>query len=463
MLKLNDFLNTLYVLVDAKKAKDKNVKIDYVREEEITDAPFDELVGYDYKNDVDLFLCVLNDISKYQRASENDINILKEHFKNISSMSKCPRFDLDNDEIEFQAFYSETDYPERNDNYVINFTKKMILRFNANESRMFLVSFDNDNEFNENLHYYLLKESDRILNEKISVEKTLIKELIKLWKFQLINKDDIKIDNSIFNNNKTDFDDFVKKISDLIDDVNIFNQVKTITLREFIDFYFEVQNKELTQDTKNIQLIINNDKNNANDVVKRHNHYDDLSKGFTLLKHKDSEVQKILDGFKNDKEFCSKYKINNVYRIGTKDERQLDKYENHISGIHATTLTSITSILLNNVKTSSELENLNANFKYTGSLLGDGVYFADPKQPIKTAFYWRDEAKNTFYMFYADIAYNKDTLCEVDSNGAVINGIPIKKASLIRAKHFGRRSLTEIVTPISDNVKLKYLLEFKRK
>lgn len=466
MLKLSDFLNTLYILVDAKKAKEEeSSKIDCLHEE-VEVIPFDNLLGaYFYKDDINSFLYLANDISKYQKANEDNMDTLKAHFKNISEQStNYPYFDLDKDRIEFQSFYSESDYPEDYISYVIDFTKEAILKLDAKQRKVFLITFDNDNDFEENLYYYLLDESDIILNEKIFVGRTLVQELIELWKFQLINKDDIKINNELFVINKNDFDDFVKKISNLIDDdINIFNKVKNVTLREFIDFYFEVQNKELTQNTKNIQTLINNDKVNAGDVVKRHNHYNDLAKGFTLLKHKDDEVQKILDGFKRDKEFCSKYKINNVYCIDTKDERQLDKYKDHISGIHGTTLTSITSILLNNVKTSSELMSLNADFKYTGSLLGDGVYFADPKQPIKTAFYWRDEAKNNYYMFYADIAYNKDSLCEVDSRGASVNGVSMKKASLIRAKHFGRRSLTEIVTPISDNVKLKYLFEFKRK
>lgn len=463
MLKLNDFLNTLYILVDAKKAKEEeSSKIDCLHEE-VEVIPFDNLLGaYFYKDDINSFLYLANDISKYQKANEDNMGTLKAHFKNISNQStNYPYFDVDKDRIEFQSFYSESDYQEDYISYVINFTKEAILKLDAKQRKVFLITFDNDNDFDENLHYYLLDESDNVLDEKIFVGRTLVEELIELWKFQLINKDDIKIDNSLLANNKTDFDDFVKKISNLVDDLDVFNKVKNVTLREFIDFYFEVQNKELTQNTKNIQSLINNDKVNAGDVVKRHNHYNDLAKGFTLLKHKDDEVQKILDGFKRDKEFCSKFKINNVYRINTKDERQLDKYKDHINGIHATTLTSITSILLNNVKTSSELMSLNADFKYTGSLLGDGVYFADPKQPIKTAFYWRSE--DTYYMFYADIAYNKDSLCEVNSSGATINGVPMKKASLIRAKHFGRRSLTEIVTPISDNVKLKYLLEFRRK
>ena len=463
MLKLSDFLNTLYILVDAKKAKEEESSKINCLHEEVEVIPFDNLLGaYFYKDDINSFLYLANDISKYQKANEDNMNTLKTHFENISDQStNYPYFDLDKDRIEFQSFYSESDYQEDYITYVINFTKEAILKLDAKQRKVFLITFDNDNDFDENLHYYLLDESNNILDEKIFVGRTLVEELIELWKFQLINKDDIKINNKLLVNKKNDFDDFVKKISNLVDDLGVFNKIKNVTLREFIDFYFEVQNKELTQNTKNIQSLINNDKVNANDVVKRHNHYNDLSKGFTLLKHKDDEVQKILDGFKRDKEFCSKYKINNVYRINTKDERQLDKYKDHINGIHATTLTSITSILLNNVKTSSELMNLNANFKYTGSMLGDGVYFADPKQPIKTAFYWRDE--DTYYMFYADIAYNKDSLCEVDSRGATINGVNMKKASLVRAKHFGRRSLTEIVTPISDNVKLKYLLEFKRK
>ena len=152
MLKLSDFLNTLYILVDAKKAKDENIKIDCLHEE-VEVIPFDNLLGtYFYKDDINSFLYLANDISKYQKANEDNMNTLKAHFENISDQStNYPYFNLDKDRIEFQSFYSESDYQEDYITYVINFTKEAILKLDAKQRKVFLITFDNDNDFDENV------------------------------------------------------------------------------------------------------------------------------------------------------------------------------------------------------------------------------------------------------------------------------------------------------------------------
>lgn len=151
-------------------------------------------------------------------------------------------------------------------------------------------------------------------------------------------------------------------------------------------------------------------------------------------------------------------KITNVFKI--KDDTDLSKYP-HISRnlVHGTKSGSVFSILHQGLLDHETLvRQQNKHYDYTGSGLGNGIYFARINQSQKSVSY---ASTNTsfapVYLFVCDVGYNKVYTAH-DYGNYSLHG----DHNLLLGKHVGSHGRDEIVAKNGKQVKMKYLIEFDK-
>ncbi len=299
---------------------------------------------------------------------------------------------------------------------------------------------------------YDSKDIDNVLKYILSLkldedltESRVARSLRALWMYQL--KEELK---ETSKQNHIIESETLKEIIDSItmDLTDTRESNIRITYRELFEFFKELRNEHITKNTSKVQEWISfNDKIDINKYLTSHVNYDNIK---NIKKEDSEETRKIISQLKSD--VYLNRKIKNIYKIN--DKKESDK--SIFTGVHGTPNKSLFSILLNGLKTSTELrEENNESFSYTGSGLGDGIYFAQLNQCSKSANYTRSSS-NSSYIIIADVEYDVDSKLDVFSYDS---SIETKKYSLIHGKKVGSRNLDEIVAPFSDKVNIRYIVE----
>lgn len=151
-----------------------------------------------------------------------------------------------------------------------------------------------------------------------------------------------------------------------------------------------------------------------------------------------------------------------IYQINGTVKPQ--NYCKHLRLIHGTSDFSVLSILGRGLLTFNELRNnnqiSNEDWLYTGSGLGNGIYFAQLNQMEKSLSYTLNSNKNnkvkTEYLFICDVYYN--TVQDVNSYNTDLQ----TKCDLIWGHGIGiTRGQDELVAKSSKQVQLKYLVKIR--
>ena len=365
-------------------------------------------------------------------------------------------------------------------------------------------------QFSEkNINALILQHLYSRLDSNVSRD-ALLHSILSLWKYQLLqHKSELKNQNEIIKNilqsssEEHTFINFLRHLYRLILADNAAtggsSPIRKLTYRNICDFYLEVQSGVLTEKSKNVldyfnaqaaasSALLDDDElskeerekldNTINSDIKMlsyHPQFSHLNTNFEMADElSDTKLNEIITKLQSDTEFTSDYHINNVYTINyDKDLRNKKKYPDVFWGVHGTSNVSVPSILLNGLKNSEELEALmkkenklnkhNEDYiKYSisGQALGQGVYFAQLDQPMKSIFFTDTvNNKKRGFLIIANIRYNKQHVYHAhDFNDYYDEST---KPSLIISKHVGVRNLNEYVAPISDNIQMKYLIEIE--
>lgn len=169
------------------------------------------------------------------------------------------------------------------------------------------------------------------------------------------------------------------------------------------------------------------------------------------LYKKSYEYERLMNNLKNDELFNSTHEISNIYQVMTKPKIFGDDWTSK-EVVHGTNNISLLHILEKGFKLSSQLKKENKNFRYSGSMFGDAIYFALPSQISKNIYYM--DRTQTKYIILADIYYKDYKKVSAGANYKYTG------ENLIWATNIGRYSRDELMVKPSQ-INIKYILEVK--
>lgn len=149
--------------------------------------------------------------------------------------------------------------------------------------------------------------------------------------------------------------------------------------------------------------------------------------------------------------------VNNVYQFNHQSSINTAKYKHHQLLCHGTINESLLSIMKLGLMPSSQLTQQDINHHYTGSGLGDGVYFTWLNQIAKSINYSsfvRNDGEQG-YLILADVYYNNEIKTDHYSTNRLNDG------DLLIAEKVGGNDLDELMVNNSAQIQLKYLIELK--
>lgn len=185
---------------------------------------------------------------------------------------------------------------------------------------------------------------------------------------------------------------------------------------------------------------------------------DNLSDALITSKLPDSisnDLNKGLDLYRST--YGENVKINNVYQFNHQSSVNTTKYMHHQLLCHGTINESLLSIMKLGLMPSSQLTQQRINYNYTGSGLGDGVYFTWINQIAKSINYSsfvRNDGEQG-YLILADVYYNNKIKTDHYSTNQLNDG------DLLIAEKVGGNDLDELMVNNSAQIQLKYLVELK--
>lgn len=249
-----------------------------------------------------------------------------------------------------------------------------------------------------------------------------------------------------------------------------------LTFGDIVSFYNEVQVGELTNlslpvlnQLASVTALNDEDQYSLTDVISLYQHHDNYE---NIVDHIAPITQADYDWltkmFNKDHWYRDKtdYKIDTIIKLDLPETRNLAKYPDHFTGIHGTNDESVPSILLNGLMNNEELQQFAQKSKSklvkydeSGTALGVGVYFGRIDQVSKPLLYANGRAKDEAYLIIADVAYNKKSMQKIKWQSWT--GEHNKSASLVWATRTGVRGKDEVLTPITKNIKIKYILKLK--
>ena len=270
--------------------------------------------------------------------------------------------------------------------------------------------------------------------------------LRKFWLYQIQNelpeqtqqteKDNIHISNLIHY-----LKDYMQSFDELAE--------AKITYRELFDFFDEVKNQHITKKTQNVQNWVAYSKSkHILQSYEMHENASHLNQNFDLASRKESDYLKRM--IKKDKRF--KYDIKNIYKVN--EPKPQKQGMSRFTGVHGSPNRTILSILLNGLKSSKSLNEAGMSHSYTGSGLGNGVYFAQLYQASKSANYTHNGRKKR-YLIVADVDYDKNNVAYRKSYGH----FDTHNYSLVHGIKVGSHHFDEIVAPHDDQINVRYLVE----
>lgn len=427
----------------------------------------DERVHWMVNNAISLMdesLDLNNDLSSSEELKNRILNTIYHHF----TYSKYDRYDKINAifgkgiQEQIKKTYDRNDvFLERNDSTIsidiyYDKTKNMsnvavrdyMNRYDDNAGIIyFQLDEENSVKFIENI--MISKLDDKVSNNKVS------QSLRELWYHQ--SKEFVKFEKTtedMENNHLRHIFDNVKNA--MTSEINGTGKVD-FTYAELFAFMEEVRNQEITEKTSNVQNWFTF--KNSDDVIysiMNHENYKNLNN--IALADDDNEAIKIKKEMLSQKHFKNNVYISKIYKLN--DEKPLRKGYERIKGSHGTSNRSLMSIMLNGLKSASELiENENTDYQFTGNGLGSGVYFARLNQSSKSSNYIKG-SHDKAYMVVADIDYdpkNVKVLRSYDSS------LETKPYSLVIGEKVGSYDIDELLAPHSENINIRYVLEISKK
>lgn len=148
-------------------------------------------------------------------------------------------------------------------------------------------------------------------------------------------------------------------------------------------------------------------------------------------------------------------KVSHIWKINHQtDNNKYQKKTKHLTVIHGTQNLSVLNILGEGLKDSTSLRKQGSkHYVYTGSGLGNGIYFARLDQADKSYNYTESEKNKVHsYMFIADVAYHK--IYKTKSYGNINTDY-----DLVWGQAVGSYDRDEIVAKHPEQVQIKYLLQ----
>lgn len=269
--------------------------------------------------------------------------------------------------------------------------------------------------------------------------------LRRFWLYQIqdeLPKVKLKLDNPIFYKILDNVKTSMTK-EDKMGDVEI-------TYRELFSFFDEVKAQHITEKTQIVQNWISySDERFIENALATHQNIYQLEQN---LKPLDTETyQKLLKKITKDGYF--KRHITNIYEVNAK--RPQKRGLKRMQGVHGTPNRTVMSILLNGLQTNATLRKNAVSHHYTGSGLGEGVYFSKITQASKGSNYSKGHGEKR-YMFIADIDYDESAVYHVNNYGK--SGDP-SKHSLVHGHGVGARGIDEIVALHDDQINVRYIVE----
>lgn len=149
--------------------------------------------------------------------------------------------------------------------------------------------------------------------------------------------------------------------------------------------------------------------------------------------------------------------VNNVYQFNHQSSIDTTKYKHHQLLCHGTINESLLSIMKLGLMPSSQLTQQDINHHYTGSGLGNGVYFTWLNQIAKSINYSsfvRNDGEQG-YLILANVYYNNKIKTDHYST------YQLKDGDLLIAEKVGGNDLDELMVNNSAQIQLKYLIELK--
>ena len=290
------------------------------------------------------------------------------------------------------------------------------------------------------------------LNESVSTSH-VAKALRNFWLHQI--QDELKASPTPKLSLSTELSEIIENIGDALTN-NINNKKYTISYAELFEFFVEIKKGKLTEKTSKVQSWISYSSiSDVTDAIASHENFENVRN----IRLAPADVaKKIKSKLLEDSSLKRKYQVGKILTVH--DAPTPKKHEKVFRGVHGSTNGSFVSILLNGLRTETELRNQKIDHKYTASGLGSGVYFAQLNQASKSSNYTGTPTNDRNYMFIADVVYDPKSVYKTRSynNGRGYNG-----ESLIYAEGVGSKGLDEIVAPNSKNVTIRYVVELINK
>lgn len=170
-----------------------------------------------------------------------------------------------------------------------------------------------------------------------------------------------------------------------------------------------------------------------------------------------AEVTKMLN---TDNDFKDRHEILHIYEI--KQPQHQANFSSHKTLLHGTKNKSVLSLIKYGFLDDDQLEALENEAGHsvhndTGKGLGNGFYFADPKQAYKSSNYTDDYNNQHGFMFLCDVGFNNLTKSmhwtqswDEDSDLRLGSGV-------------GSGDRDEYVAVHSNQIDMQYLIEFQNK
>lgn len=241
--------------------------------------------------------------------------------------------------------------------------------------------------------------------------------------------------------------DFIKTLANAISDSQRNNYQTNITVWDFCLLIHNLRIKQHLTQTQSSWLLNKNHEDNGfindylNNIHLEHFVKDNLA---PLPKN----IQKLYNTIQNYKN-VSELKIYDIT-----NQHETSQENNTIYGIHGTNAESIPSIVSEGLKDAKTLSLENhQHYEYTGSGLGNGIYFAKLNQ-FQKALNYTGSYSNTVYALVCEINYNKIKHTTTYGNYDVSHN-----EDLVWGHGVGSHDRDELVAKRPDQVKIKYLLE----
>ena len=424
---------------------EKNLNAEVTRMIEMNKVRHTPKESFNIKGDIidESTLDMTKNVSQNYRRVDTDINRFMACAWEIDFNSIGKSNELNHITHTIMTFYNKQGYEEIhvfvNTYRHLTHVVKEIKKNNVYQRKGFIIpTYEDTDKYLRNL----LREQ---LDSQMPASETS-NALRKLWLYQIQNELPEYVQHT-----EKDNIHISKLIHYLKDYMQSFDELAKakITYRELFDFFDEVKNQHITEKTQNVQNWVAYSKSkHILQSYEMHENASHLNQNFDLASQKDSDYLKRM--IRKDKRF--KHHIKNIYKVN--EPKPQKQGMSRFTGVHGSPNRTILSILLNGLKSRQSLNKEGLSHSYTGSGLGNGVYFAQLYQASKSANYTHNRGKKR-YLIVADVDYDKNNVEYCKGYGHVNT----YRYSLVYGVKVGSYNYDEIVAPHDDQINIRYLIE----